>query len=79
MPHRDQGQHLHIFDPSHPDLPNIMQKTARKRPSGTVQNPLETYLKEINETALLTADQEKDLARRIAKGDLSGRAVEIFE
>lgn len=73
MPHRDQGQHLHDFDPSHPDLPTIMQKTARKRPSGTVQNPLETYLKEINETALLTADQEKDLARRIAKGDLSAR------
>ena len=31
-----------------------------------VQSPLETYLREINETALLTADQEKSLARQIA-------------
>jgi RNA polymerase primary sigma factor len=30
-------------------------------------------LREINETALLTADQEKDLARRIEKGDTEAR------
>jgi RNA polymerase primary sigma factor len=34
---------------------------------------LETYLREINETALLTADQEKDLARRIGDGDTEAR------
>ncbi len=51
-----------------------MQKTTiRKKPTGSVQNPLETYLKEINETPLLNADQEKDLARRIAKGDMYAR------
>ncbi|RLS58143.1 MAG: RNA polymerase sigma factor RpoD/SigA [Planctomycetota bacterium] len=51
-----------------------MQKTTiRKKPVGTVQNPLETYLKEINETPLLNADQEKDLARRIAQGDMYAR------
>ena len=50
-----------------------MQKTARKRPTGAVQNPLETYLKEINETPLLNADMEKTLARRIATGDSSAR------
>jgi RNA polymerase primary sigma factor len=38
-----------------------------------VQSPLETYLREINETALLTADQEKSLARAIAGGDHSAR------
>ena len=47
-------------------------KTRRAR-SGSVQSPLETYLREINETALLTADQEKELAYRIEKGDQGAR------
>jgi len=38
-----------------------------------VQSPLETYLREINETALLTADQEKELAYRIADGEKEAR------
>jgi RNA polymerase primary sigma factor len=37
------------------------------------QSPLETYLREINGTALLTADQEKALARRIATGCTESR------
>jgi RNA polymerase primary sigma factor len=37
------------------------------------QSPLETYLREINETPLLTAAQEKELARRIWDGDSSAR------
>lgn len=41
--------------------------------SATVQNPLETYLREINETALLTAKEEKVLARRIAVGEKEAR------
>ncbi len=39
----------------------------------TVQSPLETYLREINEVALLTADDEKMLARRIEAGDDAAR------
>ncbi|MEW4526801.1 RNA polymerase sigma factor RpoD/SigA [Maioricimonas sp. JC845] len=50
-----------------------MQKMTRRRVSSTVQNPLETYLREINETALLTADEEKELSYRIRKGDQSAR------
>jgi RNA polymerase primary sigma factor len=38
-----------------------------------VQSPLETYLREINETPLLNARQEKDLARRIETGDNEAR------
>jgi RNA polymerase primary sigma factor len=38
-----------------------------------VQSPLETYLREINETALLTADEEKELAYKIAVGDTEAR------
>src|SRR5947208_5145923 len=45
----------------------------RRHRRDTVQSPLETYLREINETALLTADEEKMLARRIADGDKAAR------
>ncbi len=49
-----------------------MSRLRRYRPD-VVQSPLETYLREINETALLTADQEKSLARAIAVGDTAAR------
>src|ERR1035438_2541308 len=40
--------------------------TRPRRQRGlSVQSPLETYLREINETALLSAEEEKQLARRI--------------
>ncbi len=44
----------------------------RKKPSA-VQNPLETYLRDINETALLSADDEKRLARGVQSGDALAR------
>ena len=48
--------------------------TRPRRPStSAVQSPLETYLREINETALLTADEEKMLAYRIEEGDAAAR------
>lgn len=47
------------------------------RPGGrtdvSVQTPLETYLREINETSLLTADDEQELADRIEVGDVLAR------
>jgi RNA polymerase primary sigma factor len=49
-----------------------MNRPRRLR-SELVQSPLETYLREINETALLTADQEKSLAREIEKGSTEAR------
>jgi RNA polymerase primary sigma factor len=45
---------------------------ARKS-SSSVQSPLETYLREINETALLNASEERELAVRIGEGDVSAR------
>src|SRR5436305_6856809 len=39
----------------------------------SLQSPLETYLREINETPLLTAEQEKELAYRIEAGDGEAR------
>jgi RNA polymerase primary sigma factor len=53
-----------------------MNRPRRLR-SELVQSPLETYLREINETALLTADQEKSLARQIATGDTEARDLMV--
>ncbi len=39
----------------------------------SVQSPLETYLREINETSLLSADEELMLAEAIAQGDMEAR------
>ncbi len=47
--------------------------TTRRRLPSRVQNPLETYLREINETALLTAQEEKDLSNAIHEGDTAAR------
>ena len=49
-----------------------MPKT-RRRPLASVQSPLETYLREINETSLLSADDEHDLAVAIGVGDVQAR------
>jgi RNA polymerase primary sigma factor len=45
----------------------------RRTRSDAVQSPLETYLREINETPLLNAQEEKQLAYRIENGDGEAR------
>lgn len=47
--------------------------SLRKRGRGAAQSPLETYLREINETPLLSAKEEQELAGRIAEGDVRAR------
>jgi RNA polymerase primary sigma factor len=47
--------------------------TTRRRTTTAVQTPLETYLREINETSLLTANDEHELATAIGKGDSRAR------
>ena len=47
--------------------------TTRRRASAAVQTPLETYLREINETALLSARDEQELAVAIGQGDSRAR------
>lgn len=49
-----------------------MIRTQRMR-HPAVQTPLESYLREINETPLLKADEEKELAFRIGDGDSEAR------
>lgn len=46
---------------------------TRRRPAAAVQSPLETYLREINETPLLSSDDEQDLAVAIGGGDIQAR------
>jgi RNA polymerase primary sigma factor len=48
-------------------------RPRRRIRNDPVQSPLETYLGEINETPLLTAQQEKELAHRIEDGDSEAR------
>ncbi|MDX1964116.1 MAG: RNA polymerase sigma factor RpoD/SigA [Pirellulales bacterium] len=47
--------------------------SPRRKSASSVQTPLETYLREINETALLTGDDEQQLAIAIGQGDLRAR------
>lgn len=54
------------------DLLVERRKTPRKA-TGAAQSPLETYLREINETALLSAAEELELAEGIAQGDVRAR------
>jgi RNA polymerase primary sigma factor len=42
-----------------------------------VQSPLETYLREITETALLTPSKEQQLARAVSEGDMEARDLMI--
>ncbi len=46
---------------------------TRRKSSAAVQTPLETYLREINETALLSAADERELAVAIGRGDTRAR------
>jgi RNA polymerase primary sigma factor len=46
---------------------------ARRKTSAAVQSPLETYLREINETHLLSAEEEQQLAQSIGRGDAVAR------
>src|SRR5438477_8493770 len=45
----------------------------RRLKNESVQSPLETYLREINETPLLNAEEEKELALRIENADSEAR------
>src|SRR6201997_1378005 len=54
-------------------LETLLMTRPRRLRNDLVQSPLETYLREINETPLLSADEEKSLARAIETGDTEAR------
>lgn len=55
--------------PSSSQVPEHVPNTKES----SVQTPLETYLREINETALLSAKDERELATAIGEGDTRAR------
>ncbi len=55
------------------ELEDTRPKRRRRKSDSSPQTPLETYLREINETALLSAQDEQELAARIANGDAEAR------
>jgi RNA polymerase primary sigma factor len=55
------------------DEVQLLNKRRASPPGDHLQSPLETYLREINETRLLTAEEEQSLARRIGNGDAEAR------
>jgi len=55
------------------ERPSKRRAAAPRRSSDSLQTPLETYLREINETALLSAAEEQELARAIGEGDVRAR------
>lgn len=58
------------------DEDELLLRKGRAMPTkrgDSLQTPLETYLREINETALLTAADERELAGKIAEGDVRAR------
>ena len=61
-----------VEDSQDEDLKLISRRKSPKDGS-SAQSPLETYLREINEVKLLTAEDEQMLARQIAQGDAQAR------
>ena len=55
------------------DQPIVSPVRRGRRATSSLQTPLETYLREINETALLSAQEEQELADRIGEGDVRAR------
>jgi RNA polymerase primary sigma factor len=51
----------------------LLSNRRRRTEGDQLQSPLETYLREINETKLLTAEEEQSLARRVGNGDAEAR------
>ena len=67
------NESVDMNDQTHPDNVELESAARRAKSNSSLQTPLETYLREINETALLKADEELELAARIAEGNVEAR------
>lgn len=61
------------LNPAVLELQEARLSLRRRNSDGAAQSPLETYLREINETPLLSAKEEQELAQRISEGDVRAR------
>lgn len=55
-------------------MSTVMRRSRRR---DSEQSPLQIYLQEINETSLLSAEEEHELAERVAEGDPWAREVMV--
>jgi RNA polymerase primary sigma factor len=62
-----------LHEPLTDEYETARSRSRRRKTDTSLQTPLETYLREINETALLSAADEQELAARIAEGDVQAR------
>ncbi len=64
---------MSIFSDREIDPSDELPSRRSRKGASSVQTPLETYLREINETALLSAADEQELAGQIAQGNAHAR------
>lgn len=69
---RVSGGRTSASRPAHPARNNAFPHPHRRSPISS-ERCLETYLQEINEVPLLTAEQEQDLGHRVQQGDMAAR------
>jgi RNA polymerase primary sigma factor len=67
----EESEPVEGFESAHEEELRISRRKVKD--TTTAQSPLETYLREINETALLTAKEERELAKLIEQGDVRAR------
>ena len=53
----------------------VKEKKAEKKPSAAKIDPIQMYLKEIGALSFVTADEEKELAKRIEKGEEEAKNI----
>jgi len=69
---QDEGD-LGLADDSASDAEEEKVQAKEEAREGHSDDAIKLYLKEIQKTTLLTAEQERDLARRISEGDMAAR------
>jgi RNA polymerase primary sigma factor len=66
-----------VFEEANPDAPDSMEGSGDEEIKAPeiehFDDAIKLYLREVQKTKLLTAEEEKELAQRIAKGDKSAR------
>jgi RNA polymerase primary sigma factor len=68
-----RSEYFQDVDQERDEFEKSSLRTRKSKSESALQTPLETYLREINETSLLTAEEEQQLAVAIGNGDVRAR------
>ncbi|RME37406.1 MAG: sigma-70 family RNA polymerase sigma factor [Deltaproteobacteria bacterium] len=71
-PREQDGADVEEMEPTEEQLKEE-ERRAREEDDTHYDDAIKIYLKDIQKTTLLTAEQERELARRIAEGDMAAR------